>query len=156
MNNHAAMQLAKRYGKEISQRKILQKLRAGDYIKRTHTESPRRWIYDINYDGDAIRLIADDKLTAIITFLPPESLAKKADTAHKNARRKAPRVDDMEEAFVLEHEREEEEQALGLQLDEARRSEAFWRKSLIEALQKIQQLESQIDDQNKLDFLMQK
>jgi hypothetical protein len=146
MNNHAAEQLKKRYGKEISQRKLLRQIRGGQFIKRLHSANPHNWIYDIEYDGLPIRLLVDEGLTAVITVLPPVFQGKKQKEASKDVRKRFPRVDAVEEAFDIEAERQEEERAIGTQLEELKNIESHWRKCLIEALQRIQELENQIDD----------
>jgi hypothetical protein len=156
MSRHAAEQLQKRYGKAVNQHKLLEEIRQDRYIVRRHSANPDTWIYDVAFEGDVLRLVVDKNLTEIITALPPAFTTQKQKQGEKRVRKNVPPVDEVEEAFDLAAESQAEEKAIGVQLEEAKEAEAFWRKSLINALLKIQQLEAQIDERKKIEFFMQK
>jgi hypothetical protein len=150
VSRHAAEQLKKRYGKEVSQRKLLQKIRAGQFVKRSHSASPKEWIYDVEFDGSLLRLVVDENQSDIITALPPVFNAKKQKQGERRARKDALRVDEVEEIFDLAAENQAEEQAIGLRIEELKSAEGYWRTCLIKALQRIQELENQVADLKRL------
>ena len=146
MNTHAAEQFKKRYGLVVNERKLLQKIRDGvGVIRRMHTANSDRWIYDVDFDGSPLRLVTNAAATAIITALPDEFQLKKRQDGQRKARKSAPRVDEVEEAYALISEAQAEDRAIGLELEECKAAEKFMRESLITALLRIAELEKKID-----------
>lgn len=148
MNIHAWHQLQKRYGIQVAEETLLKKIRADEYVCRRHSSDPDTWIYDVHYKGDVLRLVVNGALTAIITILPQEFPAKKAKDSSRRARKNAPRVDECEEAYQLVAEAQEEDRAIGLELESYKDADKFWRASLIKALTRIEALEKQIEEQS--------